>query len=77
MKYITFFDNTAVVFPDTASHKEIAGDKLVRSAGYCRVETYRDKYDNVRAKVSCWGKSDSLGVASMLLDERLVANIFI
>lgn len=76
MKYIIFSDESAVIFADEASHKFIAGDKPVRSAGFCRVETYRNEYDDICAKISCWGKSDSLGVGSILLDEQILERIF-
>lgn len=41
MKYIIFDNNEAVIFSDTTSHKSIAGERPVRSAGFCSVETYR------------------------------------
>ena len=77
MKYIVYQDGTAVVFPDFANHKDMVGNKLATSAGYCRVETYRDAFDDVKAKVSCWGKSDTLNLQSRgASDEELIARIF-
>ena len=57
MKYIIFTDGSAVIFGDTTSHKAVAGNRPVSSAGFCRVETFRNDYDDVRAKVSAWGKA--------------------
>ena len=76
MKYIVFQDESAIVFSDSLSHKEVAGNKPVQSAGYCVVETYRDKYDDIRAKVSCYGDSTSLGVGSLESDNDTVARMF-
>lgn len=76
MKYIVFADNTAVVFAESSSHKFVAGDKMVRSAGFCRIETYRNDFDDVRAKVSVYGESTTLGVKSEKEDAELIANMF-
>ena len=76
MKYIVFQDGSAITFSDTLSHKEVAGNKRVQSAGFCVVETYRDNFDNIKAKVSCYGESTSLGVGSLSSDNEDVARIF-
>lgn len=64
MKYIVFGDGQAVVFAETADHKLMAGNQWVRSAGFCRIETYRNQFDDLRAKIVCWGESKSLGMKS-------------
>ena len=76
MKYVIFLNGEVCVFPDSVGHNFIAGQRLVRSAGFCRVETYRDDYDDVRAKVSVWGRSDTLNVDSHPEDKHDIAMIF-
>lgn len=76
MKYIVFLDGTATVFADTASHKQIAAGRAVRSAGFCRVETYRNQFDDIRAKIQVWGKSDTLQVSSNKEDIQFLEEIF-
>lgn len=77
MKYIVFMDNTAVLLPKSASHNWIAGNKIVKSAGFCRIETYRNDFDDVRAKVSVWGESTTLGVKSDPQDAELIKMMFV
>ena len=77
MKYIIFQDNSAVIFSESISHKSIAGDMPVSSAGFCQIETYRNQFDDIRAKASCWGKSDSLGIAAFPSDNKIIERIFI
>lgn len=76
MKYIIFTDGSAVIFGDTTSHKAVAGNRPVSSAGFCRVETFRNDYDDVRAKVSAWGKSDSLDTYSRPGDNMVLEMMF-
>lgn len=76
MKYIIFTDGSAVIFGDTTSHKAVAGNRPVSSAGFCRVETFRNDYDDVRAKVSAWGKSDSLDAYSHPGDNMVLEMMF-
>lgn len=64
MKYIIFSNGEPVVFPDALGYNEVAGNHMVSSAGFCRIETYRDQWDDIQAKVSVWGESTSLGVKS-------------
>jgi hypothetical protein len=77
MKYIVFLDGSAIIFSKTTSHKWMAGDKIVRSAGFCTVETYRNQYDDIRAKVQVYGKSDTLGVESNPADAKILEEMFI
>ena len=76
LKYIVFMDNSVVVFSNSTSHKFVAGEKVVRSAGFCRIETYRNQFDDVRAKVSVWGRSDTLNVNSDPSDAELISMMF-
>ena len=76
MKYLVFQDETAVVFANLISHREMAV-KPVRSAGFCRIETTRDEFDDIVARVSCWGESATLGVKSHPeTDEKTIAVMF-
>lgn len=60
MKYIVFENSEAVIFSDTIGHDEVAGNKPVKSAGFCSIETFRNQFDDTRARVSVWGESTSL-----------------
>lgn len=76
MKYIIFSNGEPVIFPDTLGHKEVAGMRMVDSAGFCRIETYRNQWDDIRAKVSVWGESTSLGVKSNPVDAEIIKKIW-
>lgn len=77
MKYIVYQDGTAVVFPDFADHKAMLGNKIPVSAGFCRVETRRNQFDDVVADVSCWGNSQTLNLESKGdKDAESIARIF-
>ena len=76
MKYIVLADNTPVVFPETSSHNFVAGDRMVIAAGFCRIETKRNEYDDIRATVSVWGNSHTLKVQSRPEDAELIASMF-
>ena len=53
MKYIRFMDNSVLVFADSLNHADVAGGKLVRSAGFCRIETSRNKFDDIVVNCGC------------------------
>ena len=76
MKYIVFEDDTAIVFADSSSHKAMAGTKPVRSAGFCLIETHRNAFDDVRAKVSVWGESTTLNKKSNPQDVETLQRIW-
>ena len=76
MKYIIFENNTAVIFSDTTSHKSIAGERPVRSAGFCSVETYRNEWDDIRANISVWGYSSTLKKKSDPEDALILKEMF-
>lgn len=76
MKYIIFDDNTAIIFANSTSHKDIADKKSVRSAGFCTIETYRNSFDDIRARVSCYGESISLGVKSNESDNKIIERMW-
>lgn len=50
---------------------------MVVSAGFCRIETFRNQWDDVRAKVSVWGKSASLGVKNNPEDTKIIERIWV
>lgn len=76
MKYIILNNGDAVVFGNGTSHKEVAGNRPVLSAGFCRIETYVNDMGDLRAHVSVWGKSDTLGVASDPSDKQAIEMVF-
>lgn len=76
MKYIIFSNGEPIVFPDTLGHNEVAGKRMVRSAGFCRIETFRNQWDDIVAKVSVWGESTSLGVKSYPEDAEDIKKIW-
>lgn len=73
MKYIVFadgeFSNEFVIFPTGMKHKDVAGARSVKSAGFVRIE-----YDLVAEKVVavCHGQSVSLHVSSDGADSRII-----
>lgn len=76
MKYIIFENGEPVIFPDTLSHKEVAGNHPVKSAGFCTVETYLNQFDDLRAMATVWGESISLGKKSDDKDEDIIESIW-
>lgn len=78
MKYIVFENGGAVLFGDELSHKDVAGNRRVRSAGFCIVETGRNSFDDIVLKTcSCFRHSESLGVkAHPCEDEQEIAHVF-
>lgn len=77
MKYIVFADNTVCIFPNGCSHKWMASDRVVISAGFCNIETFRDQFDDTRVRVYCYGRSDSLNVDSHKdIDENLIRRMW-
>ena len=78
MKYIVFADNTVCIFPNNCSHKWMAFGRPVISAGFCSIETFKDKFDITRATVYCYGRSDSLNIDSHKdMDERLISQMWV
>jgi hypothetical protein len=59
MKYVMFSGNEFVLIPEFQSHKQFKDFSPI-SAGFCRIESYRNQYNDIMYKVSCWGKSDTL-----------------
>lgn len=76
MKYVILNSEQAILFPDAVSHSSVAQEDQVLSAGFCSVETYRDEYDDIRAKVSVWGDSTTLNRKSDPGDEMIIARMF-
>lgn len=76
MKYIIFLNGEPVIFPDTLSHNEVAGNKPVISAGFCSIETYRNQWDDIRAKVQVWGESYTLKIKSSPDDVEILGKIW-
>lgn len=76
MKYIIFSNGEPVVFSDAVGHNEVAGKRMVDSAGFCRIETFRNQWDDIVAKVSVWGESTSLGVKSHPEDAKIIGKIW-
>ena len=77
MKYIVFTSGEAILFADRCDHKFMAQGRPVRSAGFVRVETKRNRYDDVVVgSCDCYGYSHSLGVGCMEGDSERVKEIF-
>ena len=77
MKYVRFMDNSVLVFADNLNHADVAGWKPVRSAGFCCIETSRNRFDDiVVSNCGCYGKSESLGVTSLPDDADYVREVF-
>lgn len=77
MKYIIFQDGGSIIFSENVSHKSMANNKPVLSVGFCRIETYRNNNDDIRAHISCWGESTSLDVKSNPYDHEDLEKMFI
>lgn len=74
MKYIIFQDGTFVLIPNFASHKNFNIYQPV-SAGFCRIESFRNEFDDVCYKVSCYGRSDTLKLDSRgKEDEKIITS---
>lgn len=76
MKYVILTNGEPIVFPDTLGHNEVVNKEMVRSAGFCMIETFRTPFDDIRAKVSVWGKSDSLNKTSNAEDAEIIKKIW-
>lgn len=77
MKYIVFSDMTACIFGNHVSHKAMAANRPVKSAGFCMLETTRNSFDDIRlGYCSCFGRSDSLGVESDPEDSKILEEMF-
>lgn len=72
MKYIMFIDETFVILPRSQNHSDYAGSKVPISAGYLIMESYRNQYDDIRYRVSCYGQSDSMGLSSRKDDSEII-----
>lgn len=73
MKYIIFQDQSFILIPKFQNHKDYAY-KVPISAGFCTIESYRNDFDNIRYKISCYGRSDSLNISSRKEDETIILN---
>ena len=74
MKYVIFNNNTFAIIPESASHSDVVKFKSsVISAGFCRIESYRNNYDDICFKVQCYGKSDTLNIESHKEDENIIS----
>ena len=76
MKYIVFQDESSILFSESQSHLCMAGWKPVKSAGFCLIETYRNDFDDIRARVSCYGESTTLGVKSNPEDSKILEGLW-
>ena len=76
MKYIIFEDDSAILFSEGLDHKAMAKNSPVRSAGFCTIETYRNSFDDIRARVSCYGESISLSVKSNEGDNKIIERMW-
>ena len=50
MKYIVFENGGAVLFGNELSHKDVADNRRVKSAGFCIIETGRNSFDDIVLK---------------------------
>jgi len=77
MKYVIFQTGETVLFAESVTHAFVAGSRPVRSAGFCVLETNRNRFDEIRAKAICYGGSDSLGVTSRPEDAEYISAMWI
>ena len=78
MKYIIFDNGTGILFSNMQNHSDMTFGRNVVSAGFCRVETTRNQFDDIIVKdVQCYGKSDSLGITSHSGDSEIIRDIFL
>lgn len=76
MKYIIFEDDSAILFSEGLDHKAMAKNSPVRSAGFCTIETYRNDFDDIRAKVICYGESLSLHKTANEGDDKIIKTLW-
>jgi hypothetical protein len=72
MKYVIFAGNNFVIIPDSMAHSDVRDLENPVSAGFCSIEQTRNIYDDIRYKVACWGKSDSLGLKASKEDGIII-----
>lgn len=76
MKYVVFNNDTFALLPESASHDSVVKHKSsVLGAGFCRIESFRNPYDDIKFKVQCWGESITLNVKSRELEDANVIQI--
>lgn len=78
IKYIIIDGIKPRLFSDAETHKELARGQVVTSAGFCDFHQTQDRDplgDNYRQfnwVVSCYGKSESLGIASNPINDAAI-----
>lgn len=76
MKYVLFNNEDYVIIPESQSHDQFKHFNPI-SAGFCKMETYRNEWDDIKIKVYCYGESISLGIKSRgKVDEEIIAMRF-
>lgn len=58
----------AVIFNEALTHKDVAGNMRVQSAGFCSIGQSNDG----EYHVCTWGHSESLGVGRLVSDESYI-----
>lgn len=71
MKYVIFQDESFALIPESAGH-DIFKDMHPVSAGFCFIESYRNGFDDIRFRVSCYGESTSLKLKSREDEDALI-----
>ena len=73
MKYVMFENEDFIIIPDTMNHKDVCINRKPIAAGFCRIEQYKNEWDDLRYRVSCWGNSSSLNLESRSEDEIIMS----
>ena len=76
MKYVVFNNDTFALLPESASHDDVVKHKLsVLGAGFCRIESFKTPYDDIKFKVQCWGESITLNIKSRGMEDANIIQI--
>lgn len=72
MKYVIFRGGNFVLIPKSMKHSDVRGLGEPISAGFCRINSYEDRYGFQRISVKCYGHSESLGLKVGEKDELIL-----
>ena len=80
IKYVILDEAYPVIFGECNKHSDFKRAGLPTSAGFCSIHAEPDNSPTaicpVKLVVSCWGKSESLGIGSAPNDAQIIQRLF-
>lgn len=73
MKYVMFQGDNFVIIPNSMNHSDVVETGTPVSAGFCSIGIEEGYFGESRYKVTCWGKSHSLGLESRKEDGLIMS----